>query len=347
MRIAVLAEFFHRGGAERQAEIWATLLARQGHEVTAVETLRTEDAFEDVELRHLVLPKIRPHDFFGVARGLRRLEAEVDAMVAFQPYLAVCCAVAGLKKPWMLVNGKVPAVLSEGSRIPTRVYRWAFDRATLASAPCQGMVDSHRELGLRPTRPWRVIPNIADDEAFTVAKAPRAGALFVGRYVPVKDPLLAVEAAAAGGVPLTMLGQGEMQPDLEAKIASTPGAEVSLLPYDRNPWPVYARHRVLLVSSKVESFGNVVVESLAAGTPVVSVDCDFGPREIISEARYSELTSRAPDEIGAALAKVVARPYGPEEEAECLAIADRYRESVVAPLIEEVATELVGQPDAG
>jgi glycosyltransferase involved in cell wall biosynthesis len=341
MRIGILAEAFGGGGAERQAAIWATLLSKREHQVIAIETRLTEGAFTDDSVRHVVIPKSRPHDFIPVARALRRLEREVDVIVAFQPYLALCCALSGLRKPWMIVNGKVPSVLREGSRIPVWVYRWAFDRARLATAPCQGMVDSHRDFRIRPTRPWMVIPNIAADAAFVSSKSPRKGALFVGRLAAVKNPLLAVESAARAGIPLTLLGDGEMRGEIEARIAALNGADVTMLPYDRNPWPVYARHRVLLVTSEVESFGNVLVEALAAGTPVVSVDCDFGPREIIGGAKYSHLTSRSARQIGETLARVTGRPYGLDEEAECLAIAERYREQAVAPLIEEAVRNLV------
>ncbi len=187
-----------------------------------------------------------------------------------------------------------------------------------------------------------MIPNIADNAAFVSADGPREGALFVGRLAAVKNPLLAVESAARAGVPLTLLGDGEMRGEVEARIAALHGAEVTMLPYDRNPWPVYARHRVLLVTSQVESFGNVLVEALAAGTPVVSVDCDFGPREIIGGAKYSHLTSRSAHQIGETLARVIERPYGRDEEAECLSIAECYAEQAVAPLIEETVKDLLG-----
>lgn len=349
MRLGIVSEAFERGGAERQAAIWAGLAAAQGHEITGITLLPETTAPELPSMRRVLIPKASGADMAKIAWRLRGLQRELDALIAFEPFLAVCGAAAGLRIPWMAVTGKVPAQLRADSSMPRATYRWAFGRATLASAPTQGVIDAYRAAGIRPRKEWALIPNVAAAEAFEEKPQAGKGVLFVGRLVAVKDPLLAIEAAAAVPTPLTLLGEGEMQADVEAAIAARAGGVVTIRPFSGRPWGEYARHRVLLVSSRHESFGNVIVESLAAGTPVVSVDCDFGPREILAGARYSRLTERSPEALAAALSEVLARPYTEPERDECLAIAARYRPEAVAPLVTESLRRLEAEAwdDAG
>ena len=47
-------------------------------------------------------------------------------------------------------------------------------------------------------------------------------------------------------------------------------------------WPWYRYAKCFVSSSLTESWGNVIIESMSQGCPVVAFDCDYGPREIIT-----------------------------------------------------------------
>ncbi|WP_290129184.1 glycosyltransferase, partial [Pseudomonas aeruginosa] len=50
-----------------------------------------------------------------------------------------------------------------------------------------------------------------------------------------------------------------------------------------------AQSNVFILSSAWEGLGNVLIEALAVGTPVVSTDCPSGPREILQNGRLGPL----------------------------------------------------------
>jgi glycosyltransferase involved in cell wall biosynthesis len=89
---------------------------------------------------------------------------------------------------------------------------------------------------------------------------------------------------------LVILGEGDDREELQGLAGSLGIAPyVHFLGYAPNPL-AYMRHAaVFVLSSLAEGFGNVIVEALACGTPVISTDCPHGPREILSGGRYGTL----------------------------------------------------------
>jgi glycosyltransferase involved in cell wall biosynthesis len=57
---------------------------------------------------------------------------------------------------------------------------------------------------------------------------------------------------------------------------------VHLLGYQNNPYKYLSKAKFLVLCSKNEGFPNVILEALGCETPVVSFDCDFGPRNMIT-----------------------------------------------------------------
>ena len=83
---------------------------------------------------------------------------------------------------------------------------------------------------------------------------------------------------------LTILGEGEDMAKLKRLAQGLGILEATcFLGFQSNPYP-YLKHADLFVSSsRYEGFSNVILESLALGTPVVATDCPGGNREVIEE----------------------------------------------------------------
>lgn len=53
--------------------------------------------------------------------------------------------------------------------------------------------------------------------------------------------------------------------------------------FDKNPYKWMKNSKVFILSSNYEGFGLVLVEALACKVPVISTDCNCGPREILED----------------------------------------------------------------
>src|SRR5262249_357683 len=153
---------------------------------------------------------------------------------------------------------------------------------------------------------------------FSAASAPPAHAWFdesspvvlgIGRLVPQKNFPLLLEAFRVvrrdRDVKLDILGEGAERPALEAYVKQHSLEDsVSLPGFLENPYACMSRAAVTALSSNFEGLPTVLVESLALGTPVVSTDCESGPREILRNGTLGDLV---PINDVAALAQAIAR----------------------------------------
>jgi glycosyltransferase involved in cell wall biosynthesis len=108
----------------------------------------------------------------------------------------------------------------------------------------------------------------------------------VGRLSYQKDHDVLLECYSryrnlGGSNMLLILGSGELERNLHGKISDLNlVGSVVLLGYRSDTLNIIANSNGFLFTSRWEGFGNACLEAIAVGTPVVSSDCDFGPKEI-------------------------------------------------------------------
>lgn len=212
----------------------------------------------------------------------------------------------------------VPVIVSERNNPTLQSFNafWraaqalTFPRAYALVAMTQGAVDAY-PASQRPNA--AVIPNpviiperierLSDGRTLTA----------VGRLTRQKrfDLLLDAFARIASDFSdwrLTIWGEGEERAALEAQRNRLGLAgRVSLPGLSETPGAWLKTADAFVLSSDFEGWGNVIAEAMAFGLPVLSTDCDFGPREMIKDGVSGLLV---PHNDAAALAGGLARLVG-------------------------------------
>lgn len=183
---------------------------------------------------------------------------------------------------------------------------WLYPWADWVVAVSQGVADDLIKLGLRSSNLKVIYNPIITQEYirklqqslehpwFNEGQPPVI--LGVGRLNQQKDFPTLIKAFAQvrqkQPARLIILGEGEERANLETLIKELGISEdVELSGFVDNPYIYMAKATVLVLSSAWEGFGNVLVEAMAAGTPVISTNCPSGPAEILANGEYGKLVT--------------------------------------------------------
>jgi glycosyltransferase involved in cell wall biosynthesis len=245
----------------------APLAAGAGVRIAAV-TRRPElvpDGIEPVELRTRV-QELRMG--FAVARLLRRLGADLAHFQYALPLFSPCPSVVTIHD---LSFEREPALMKRRDRL---IFKTVVPRAARKAAKVltvsERTRDDLRELyGLADER-IVVTPN-GVDPAFTPGSSLSPGdyVLVVGAVQQRKNPLAALAAAEAVGLPLVVAGP--RKDEALARELEQRGARVVGYVEQEELARLYRGAACLVQPSRYEGFGLPVLEAMASGTPVVAV----------------------------------------------------------------------------
>ena len=261
-------------------------------------------------------------------------ETRPDVVVSFLSYFTVLTAVkAAAVGARVVFNQQTPmsAFLADGD-YPWRrrwhrhafatVTRAGYAAADLIITTSQGVADDLvAAFGVARAR-VRVVHNPVDLDADQPRRrrAARAAArarwqrpviVAAGRLAEAKNYPLLIEALALlrPRVParLFILGQGDEDRAIRALVAARGlDAAVVLCGFQKNPWKYIARADVFALTSRYEGFGNVLVEAMACGVPVVATRSS-GTSDIVRDGVDGLLVDRhEPAAVAAALERVLA-----------------------------------------
>jgi len=120
--------------------------------------------------------------------------------------------------------------------------------------------------------------------------------LSVGELKPQKNHEMLIRAFARLppqlNAKLSIVGDGSLRNQLVSLVTELNlQHRIFFAGYQDDPYKWYRSADLFVLTSKWEGFGNVLVESLECGTPVISTDCQSGPAEILDNGRYGKLVA--------------------------------------------------------
>jgi glycosyltransferase involved in cell wall biosynthesis len=336
-KLALLLPDMRGGGAERVALRLIEDFVAAGHEVQLV-LMRAQG-----ELLPLVPPEVRIFDLEAqrirsVVLPLRRYfhEQKPDAIQILMWPLTVVGLIAH-----RLAGSKARVVLAEHSTL-SRQYasfrrlglaklrhsiRFFYPLADARITVSKQAADDLADVSGLPRESIDVIynpvggpPASARPGADVVAlwgDAP-ARILTVGTLKKEKNHALLIRAFAelvrTRPARLMIVGEGEMRAELEQLALTLGVAEHLVMPgFFTDPWPFYLSANLFALTSDFEGFPLVLIEAMRAGLPIVSTDCESGPREILDDGRLGALVPcGAAQALAAAMAAMLDRPTPPD-----------------------------------
>lgn len=324
------------GGAEKVVLTLAGAMAARGHHVT-VASLRRECAYAIPDGVQLLLvedtyrgPLRRQTEIGRRAKQLDEALKQhfagrhIDLAISSLPKTdRIVATSTQLQDAWMCLHG---TVVQSQLGLRHGLQRWFKQRQLTTTYQGRKLLlvspGLQQDLALlQAVAPQRiaVIPNPFDfAEIARQAAAPcpldnQPFLLHVGRFHPVKrhDRLLQAFGRSHYTGKLVLLGKGSEQETAAIRREITRldlEQRVLLAGFLDNPYPYLRAAEALVLSSDAEGFGNVLVEALACGTPVISTDCPFGPADILSGSLATGLAACDVDSLAAAIDRVVASP---------------------------------------
>lgn len=314
-KISIVLPDLRGGGAERVSLDLALAIAHFGYAVEFVlmsssgsflpEALKRFDVFD------LGVAKTR-HVPRALADHLRHTQPDcvIANMWPLTSAAVIGCALSGHRCKLLLVDhSTLSQQYSSWGAIQNWVLRTSifltYRMADAAAGVSTGVAEDLARLARAPKGSFATLYNPIPQCALPAHDArERAEALWgarrgkrvltVGNLKNEKNHLLLLHAFARMDRPsdvLMLVGHGQAEPMLRA-LALDLGIvdRVVFAGFHTDPSAFYATADLFVLSSDYEGFGNVIVEALSFGLPVVSTDCPSGPAEILENGRWGRLT---------------------------------------------------------
>ncbi len=310
--IALLLPSLNGGGAERVALTLAAGLQQLGWEVEIVTFQKKGEYLNHVPPSLSLVSLNVPHNkaaVFALRTYIKRNRPAHVMGFLYPACIALMIAVKTLKRPpktWLRLDNTLSMQANYMSRFKTWRIKKLFPHATGVIAVSQGVADDYQDFTGSPGdlihtlyNPIPVDTIIAQSKetpakSFTWHNPELPLIVAMGRLSKQKDYPTLFKALAYlkknKPVNLLILGTGELRDRLQLIVDQHElRRHVIFGEFQANPYPFIRQADLFVLSSEYEGFGNVLVEAMACGTPVISTNSPHGPSEILCDGRYGVL----------------------------------------------------------
>lgn len=216
------------------------------------------------------------------------------------------------------------------------------------------IVTSHRaakEAALQELDHTVIVPRIRDLDKFVPSESSNADGkvrlLAVGRLVPQKGFDLLIEAFSRtpDHYYLEIVGEGEDRPMLEKMIRQLSLGDRVKLVGEKSRDEVIKQMQacdVFVLSSRHESFGNVVIEALSCGKPVIATRCG-GPEDIMTEKLGLLVENENVNELAEALSRATELMSNISSEEVRGEVVTRFHPKILTEKIDKIYKQAISQ----
>jgi N-acetylgalactosamine-N,N'-diacetylbacillosaminyl-diphospho-undecaprenol 4-alpha-N-acetylgalactosaminyltransferase len=231
-----------------------------------------------------------------------------------RPNFTACMAkLAGLRLPLMMNEcTNTQLWFDEGDlrgKIAKRIVSFLYPQADIILPISEGNRRSLEEYYGIKTR-YQVITNVVDLADIEEKKLEpvdnvnfeRFTFINLASFSPMKGHRVMVDAFKRLGrddVQLVFVGKGVHMEEIRDLVHSM-GLEKNILfpGFQRNPFKYLGKSDCFVFASDYEGQGAVLMEAMACGLPVISTDCESGPRDLLAPGTNSKLVEGQTIEYG-------------------------------------------------
>lgn len=299
MKITFVISRLLAGGVERVLINLTTAFLKHGYEVSVLtlfnENLNLYNLPSEIKQESIGVDS-KPKNIVGkIFLNFKRIYALRKKILANNPDVVisfvntinviVLLALTGINMPIIVAEHNDPRLN------PTKIWR-VLRRLIYSKATALISVNKNIDKYFHwiPQEKRFIIPNpltplISKPGKTIFGDSPKKHIIAMGEFDKVKGFDLLIRAFSKitnkyQGWDLWILGDGPERKNLEELVLALNLKDVFLPGRISNPFPTLKTASLFVLSSRSESFGNVLIEAMACGLPIITTACD-GPKEII------------------------------------------------------------------